>query len=174
MTDYKISEDPNDFDPKIREIETEIAKFIAEKAYKYTARHPHISTILVYFYTRKKLTQRNLQALTGLSAGSISKAVRQLVNMNIVVKETIPGTHTNIYIMERYPFSSPRFYLSTGKFLGKIETELKGMKQILDENVKEMKNIESYYKIYATITQILRLIPLTDSFMIKLDEKLKK
>ena len=173
MTADKLSEDPHGFDPKIRDIETEIARFFAKTAFEYTARHPHISTVLVYFYTRKKLTQRNLQTLTGLSAGSISKAVRQLVKMNIIVKDTIPGTHTNIYVMEQFPFSSPRFFMSTGKFLGNIETELTEMKKILDENMEQMKKIENYDKIYAKITQILGLIPLTDSFMKKLDEKLK-
>jgi DNA-binding transcriptional regulator GbsR (MarR family) len=169
MTVDKIIEDPHGFNPKIREIETEIASFFAKTAFDYTARHPHISKLLVYFYTRKKLTQRNLKVLTGLSAGSISKAVRQLVKMNVIVKDTIPGTHTKIYIMERFPFSSPRFFMSAGKFLGNIETELKEMKKILEENV----NDQSYDKIYATITQILRLIPLTDSFMSRLDKKLK-
>ena len=63
--------------------------------------------------------------------------------------------------------------MSTGKFLGNIETELTEMKKILDENMEQMKKSENYDKIYAKITQILGLIPLTDSFMTKLDEKLK-
>jgi len=161
------------FDPEIREIEKEIANFFAETGAAFVGRHPHVSTILVYFYLRKKLTQKDLQALTGLSAGSVSKAVRQLVKMNIISQETIAGTHTYIYCMEKVPFVSPRFFFATGKFIGNIEKELKDMKKTLDDNLQEMKDLEGYDRIYGTITQILRLLPLTEAFMTKLEEQLK-
>lgn len=164
----------DDFDPEIREIEKEIASFFAEKGSEFTGRHPHVSTILVYFNIRKRLTQKDLQALTGLSAGSVSKAVRQLVKMNIVSQETIPGTHTRIYIMEEAPFISPRFYFATGKITGNIERELEGMRKTLEDNKKEMKDLEGYDRIYATITNILGLLPLLEEFLKDLEEQLRK
>lgn len=161
------------FDLEIREMEKEIANFFADKGAEFVGRHPHVSTVMVYFYIRKTLTQKDLQALTGLSAGSISKAVRQLVKMNMVSQETIPGTHIRIYCMENLPFVSPRFFFATGKFIGKIEKKLKDMKTTLENNSKEMKAIEGYDRIYNTITQILNLLPLTEAFIAKLEEHIK-
>lgn len=161
------------FDPEIREMEKQIANFFAEKGAEFIGRHPHVSTILVYFYMRKKLTQKDLRALTGLSAGSVSKAVRQLVEMNVIRKETILGTHSYIYSIGNVPFVSPRFFFATGKFIGNIEEKLKEMKKTLDDNSEQMKELEGYNNIYATITQILRLLPLTEAFMTKLEEQLK-
>lgn len=161
------------FDPEIRKIEKDIVNFFADKGAEFVGRHPHVSAVMVYFYIRRKLTQKDLRALTGLSAGSISKAVRQLVRMNMVSKETIPGTHTKIYCMENSPFVSPRFFFATGKFIGKVEKKLQGMKTSLENNSKEMEGIEGYDRIYNTITQILSLLPLTETFMTKLEEQMK-
>ncbi len=161
------------FNPEIREIEKEIVDFFADKGAEFVGRHPHVSAVMVYFYIRKKLTQKDLRALTALSAGSISKAVRQLVKMNMVSQETIPGTHTKIYCMENLPFVSPRFFFATGKFIGKVEKKLKDMKTTLENNSKEMKVIEGYDRIYNTITQILNLLPLTEAFLAKLEEQIK-
>jgi len=161
------------FDPEIRTIEKEIAQFFSEKGSEFVGRHPHVSTVMVYFYVRKKLTQKDLQTLTGLSAGSISKAVRQLVKMNIMQQETIPGTHMNIYSMKHLPFVYPRYFFATGKFVGNIEKKLKDMKKVLEDNSEEMKELEGYTKIYGTIAQILSLLPLTEAFMTKLEEQMK-
>ena len=161
------------FDPEIREIEKEIACFFSEKGAESIGRHPHISIILVYFYIRKRLTQKDLRTLTGLSAGSVSKAVRQLVKMNMISQETIPGTHTKIYCMENVPFVSPRFFFVTGKLVGNIEKELNNMKEKLDDSFEEMKEFDIYGRIFSTITRILSLLPLTEAFMTKLEEQLK-
>ena len=92
------------FDPEIRQLEQEIVEFFAEKASEYTGRHPIVSMVMSYFYVRRSLTQRDLRKLTGFSAGAISKAVRQLVDMNVITREMILGTHTHIYTMETLPF----------------------------------------------------------------------
>lgn len=97
-------QDSHGFDPEIREIEREIVEFFAEKASEFTGRHPILSKIMTYFNIRKNLTQRDLKILTGFSVGTISKYTRQLLKMNIITKETIPGTHKHIYNMEELPF----------------------------------------------------------------------
>ncbi len=153
------------FDPEIRKIEEEIVDFISKKGSEFTGKHPHVTIVMIYFYIRKRLTQRDLHALTGLSAGSVSKAVKQLIDMNMITKDIIFGTHTHIYSMEKMPFISPRFFLATGRYIGNIEEELKEMKKTLDENKERMKELEEYDRIYNTITRILRLIPLTEVFM---------
>lgn len=174
MTVEKNLQDPHGFDPDIREIEREIVEFFAAKSSEFTGRHPIVSTVMTYFYTRKNLTQRDLQILTGFSAGTISKAVRQLLEMNVITKETIPGTHKHIYKMEKLPFISPRYFLRTESLMEEKIRELEEIQKTLDDNAEEMKNCEAHQQIYATVTQLLNLLPSISVFMEKLEEELKK
>lgn len=167
-------QDPHGFDPEIREIEQEIIEFFATKATEFTGRNPIISKVMTYFYIRKNLTQRDLQILTGFSAGTISKSVRQLLKMNMITKETIQGTHKHIYKMEKLPFISPRYFLRTESLMEEKIREVEKVKKTLDANAEEMKNFETYQKSYATVTQLLKLLPSISVFMEKIEEELKK
>jgi DNA-binding transcriptional regulator GbsR (MarR family) len=174
MASNKIPQDPHGFDPEIRQIEQEIVEFFAEKSLEFIGRHPIIAIVMAYFDIRRSLTQQDLQDLTGFSAGTISKSVRQLVDMNVVTKETIPGTHKHIYRMEKLPFTSARYFGGTGKLVEEMEKELKEMKETLDNHAEEMKDLEGYRKIYTTITQLLELISTAPMFMALIDEEVGK
>ncbi len=174
MASNKTPQDPHGFDPEIRQIEQQIVEFFAEKSPEFTGRHPIIATVMAYFDIRRSLTQQDLRKLTGFSAGTISKSVRQLVDMNVVTKETIPGTHKHVYRMEKLPFTSARYFGGTGKLLEEMEKELKEMKETLDTHAEEMKDLEGYRKIYTTITQLLELISTAPLFMALIDEEIGK
>jgi DNA-binding transcriptional regulator GbsR (MarR family) len=166
--------DPHGFHPEIRQIEQEIVAFFAEKTPEYTGRHPIVSMVMAYFYIRRSLTQRDLRKLTGFSAGAISKAVRQLVDMNVITREMIPGTHTHIYKMETLPFRSPSYFLQTEKTLEKQQKELKEMKDTLDAQGDEMRDLEGYQKVYVVVTYLLELISSVPRFMALIEEELDK
>lgn len=163
-----------EFDPTIRRIEQEITGFFAEEASEYTGRHPIVSTVMAYFYIRRSLTQQDLRNLTGFSAGAISKAVRQLVEMNMITKEMIPGTHTHIYKMETLPFRSPRYLLQTEKTLDKLRNELKEIKDMLDTECEEMRNLEVYPKVYSVVTHLLEQLSNVPKFMALIEEELNQ
>jgi DNA-binding transcriptional regulator GbsR (MarR family) len=162
------------FDPEIRRIEQEIVDFFAEQASEYTGRHPIVSVVMAYFYIRRSLTQRDLRNLTGFSAGAISKAVRQLVDMNMITREMIPCTHTHIYKMETLPFRSPRYLLQTEQTLEKHREELKEMKETLDAYGDEMRGLGGYPKVYAVVSQLLELISSVPRFLALIEEELDK
>lgn len=162
------------FDPEIRQIERQIVAFFAEKTPEYTGRHPIVAAVMTYFYIRRSVTQQELRDLTGFSAGAVSKAVRQLVDMNMITREMIPGTHTHIYKMETLPFRSPGYFLQTQKNLEDLHKELKEMKATLDANSDQMRDIEGYQKIYAIVTQLVELISGVPRFMALIEEELDK
>ena len=174
MTTKNKLQDPHGFDPEIREIEQEIIEFFATKSVEFTGRHPIISRVMTYFYIRKNLTQKDLQILTGFSAGTISKAVRKLIEMNMITKETIKGTHKHIYKMEQLPVISPRYFLRTESLMEEKIRELEKMKKTLDANAEEIKNFETYQKSYATVTQLLKLLPSISVFIEKIEKELEK
>lgn len=174
VTLNNATQDPHGFDPEIREIEREIVKFFAAKAAEFTGRHPIVATVMTYFYMRKNLTQRDLQILTSYSVGAISKSVRQLVEMNLITKDFVPGTHTHIYRMEGLPFTSTHYFLRTESLLEETGKELGKMKEILDDNSEEMQNLAGYQEICATVTYFLKLLPRISVFAAKIEEELKK
>ena len=174
MTSSKAVQDPHGFDPEIRRIEQEIVEFFAEKSPEFTGRHPIIATVLTYFDIRRSLTQEDLQKLTGFSTGTISKSVRQLVDMNVITKETIPGTHKHIYRMEKLPFTSARYFFMAERLIEEMEKELKEMKETLDNEAEEMKGLKGYQKIYTTVTQLLKLISTMPMLMALIDEETGK
>jgi DNA-binding transcriptional regulator GbsR (MarR family) len=166
--------DANGVDPEIRRIEQEIVGFFAEKTPEYTGRHPIVSAVMAYFYIRRSLTQQDLRRLTGFSAGAISNAVRQLVDINMISREMIPGTHTHRYKMETLPFRSPSYFLQTKQNLEKIHNELKDLKDALDTNRVEMQNIEGYQRVHAVVTQVIALISNVPKFMALIEKELEK
>ena len=174
MSKQSNSQEPQRVDPKIRDVEREIVEFFAEKSSEFTGRNPIVSKVMTYFSIRKRLTQKELRELTGFSAGTISKAVRQLLGMNVISKETVPGTHTHIYIMDKLPFVSPHYFLRTETVMEKKILELEQMKKTLDANEKQWENFESYKKIYATVMQLLQILPTIHVFLDRLEEELKK
>ncbi|MCW4015150.1 MAG: hypothetical protein NWF06_02155 [Candidatus Bathyarchaeota archaeon] len=174
MNPDKNLQDPHGYAPEIREIEKEIIEFFAAKALEFTGRHIIISKVMTYFYIRKNLTQQELQKLTGFSAGTISKSVRQLLKMNIIAKEMVPGTHKHSYKMEKLPFISPRYFLRTESIMDEQILELEKMKKTLEANREEMENFEAYQKSCTTINQLLKLLPNVSGFIEEIEEELKK
>ena len=163
-----------EFDPEIRQIERAIVEFFAEKSSEYTGRPPIVSTVMAYFYIRRSLTQQKLRNLSGFSSGAISKAVQQLVDMNIITREMIPGTHTHIYRMETLPFRSPSYLLQTEKTLEERRKELNEIKDALDAHRSEMQEIEGYETLYAVVTLLLEQISNVPKFMTLIEKELDK
>jgi DNA-binding transcriptional regulator GbsR (MarR family) len=148
--------------------------FFAEKSPQYTGRHPIIATILAYFYTRKQLTQKELQDLTKFSAGTISTALRQLVEMNFIKKELIAGTHKHIYTLEKLPFRSPSYFMKTKNVLERRKKELEEIKEALDNKAEEMQHIEDYQNIYAITLQLLEVLAKVPVFMMLVEKEMKQ
>jgi DNA-binding transcriptional regulator GbsR (MarR family) len=174
MTPREKLRDPHGFHPEVRQIEQKIIDFLAERTVEYDRRDPIVARVMAYFYIRRNLTQRDLQNLTGFSAGIVSKSVRQLVDMNFITKGIIPGTHMHIYKMEQLPFRSPRFFLKTEDFLEKLQEELKEMKHTLDTDAEEMQDLKEYQNVYTIITQLLELMSSVPMFIALIEEELQK
>ena len=148
------------FDPEIRQMEKDIVTFFKEKGAEFGGKDPIFMTILAYFYIREKLTQQDLRDLTGFSAGTVSKVIRQLVQFNLITKGTIPGTHKHLYTMEQLPVAFSQFYLPASRILSKSENELKQMKGELIGHAQEMQNIKGFNEVLAAVTLLLQSVPL--------------
>ena len=173
MNKNEETQDLQGFDPKVRDVEKKIVEFFAATSSEFTGRNPIVSKVMTYFCIRKKLTQKELRELTGFSSGTISKTVRQLLDMNVITKDTIPGTHTQVYRMDKLPFVSPRYFLRTETVMEHKIQKLQEMKKMLEANKEELEKLETYKKICLTVTQLLQILPTISVFMDKLEEKLE-
>lgn len=71
------------FSPIIEKMEAEIIDKLMRSPL-FSEQRDITSLILCYFFTRKYLTQQNLQELTGFSAGMISKELNKLIKRGAV------------------------------------------------------------------------------------------
>lgn len=149
--------DPHGFSSEIRQIEREIVSFFAQRT-QHSSSNEIMATVMAYFYMRRNLTQRDLQHLTGFSAGTISESVSQLVEINFITKDILPGTHKHIYRMHQLPFRSPSYLLKTETVLEKLKRKLEKMKKSLDTQGQDLEYSDRYKKIYAIITQLLAML----------------
>ncbi|UYP44589.1 hypothetical protein NEF87_000874 [Candidatus Lokiarchaeum ossiferum] len=173
MNSNKIEQDPHGFDPEIVQIEKDLLDFLEDGMVNVSGRDPIVSKVMSTFYTRKELTQQDLQKLTKYSAGTISKTVRQLIDMKVIVKELIPGTHKHIYKMEKLPYGSPAYILSSGKMIEGVSDELKMILDELEKNKENMKDLEGFNRVYSITSQLATLMTSVPKFMAILENELR-
>jgi len=167
-------EDPHGFDPEMVQIEQDLLEFLVDGMVNTSGRDEILSRVMVFFFTRKELTQQELQRLTKYSAGTISKIVRQLMEMKIIHKDFIPKTHQHIYKMDELPYGSPAYIMGTGKMMGRMREELQNMQLVLDTHKEEMKDLAGFTKVYSTMDELNRLMTGIPRFMKILETELEE
>ena len=174
MTGKIVRDDLKGFDAEIRQIEKDVVIFFKEKGAEFGGKDPMFMTILAYFYVREKLTQQDLQDLSGFSAGTVSKVLRQLVQINLITKQTIPGTHKHLYTMEQPTTFFSQFYLPAKRIILKSEDELKQMKADLIARAPEMRSIKGFSEVLAAVTLMLRSVSLSLALITEMKEEAER
>jgi DNA-binding transcriptional regulator GbsR (MarR family) len=162
------------FDPEIRQIEKEIVTFFKEKGAEFGAKDPMFMTVLAYFYVRERLTQQDLQDLSGFSAGTVSKVLRQLVEINVITKGIIPGTHKHLYTMDQPTVVFSHFFLPARKILSKCEDELKQTKAHLTAHASEMRRIKGFSGMLAAVTLLQRSVHFVSTLIAEMKKEAEK
>jgi len=171
----KIAKDKlKGFDTEIRQIEKDIVTFFKEKGAEFGAKDPMFMTVLAYFYVRERLTQQDLQDLSGFSAGTVSKVLRQLVEINVITKGIIPRTHKHLYTMDQPTVVFSQFFLPARKVLSKYEDELKETKAHLVAHASEMQRIKGFKGMLAAVTLLQRSVHFVSTLIAKMKEEAEK
>jgi DNA-binding transcriptional regulator GbsR (MarR family) len=163
-----------EFDPEIKQIEKAIVTFFKEKGAEFGGKDPMFMAILAHFYVRERLTQQDLRDLTGFSAGTVSKVLRQLIEINLITKGMIPGTHKQLYTMNQPSAIFSNLYLPAGRTLLKYENELKQTKAHLIAHSSEMERIKSFREILAAVTLLQRLVHLVFTLIATMKEEAER
>jgi len=143
-----------EFDPEIYLIEEEILN-ILHSTPMFVGRDPTFLRILGLFMTRKYLTQKTLQKITGLSAGKISEELNNFLEMGLIEKAEVSKKGRIIYSADSAGLILLKFSKSIINRMVKWEKELENMKIDLDSNMKSLENENGYN----------RIVELTDYFL---------
>ncbi len=129
MIDKKSSLGNHKFEGKIKEYENILIDFVLDSG-RAKSVDPNLQLILGYIGIHKKLTQKQLKDLTGLSTGTISKKLRDILALGIVKKEKIPKSNEYLYI------NTPESYGDTAD--ATLE-EFSEMNEFLKQKINELE-----------------------------------
>jgi len=158
-------------DPKIKEIEDQVIQFLVTNLfYRYTH---YSATILAYFLTRKGLTQKNLQKLTGFSAGKISEELNRFIKIGYIErKKSNKGQY--IYNMPEIGQFFRNIFFGVKQKMVKWEKRIKEIRDELIVEQKDLRNLNGYYKITEAINLFVPIFDIYNTFMEQLDDIEKK
>jgi DNA-binding transcriptional regulator GbsR (MarR family) len=111
-------------------------------------------TILSYFIIKRELTQDEIKELTGLSRGTISQEVNELINMKMIKRKRRSNFRKFIYEMNSIEYSFLQTYKVSVQDLIKWDKKLIKM----NEKMQLIKNTHFNASKYKSIEKILKLL----------------
>ena len=160
------------FDPEIYIIEDDILYQLATSP-MFTSRDPMFIRILGYFITRKYLTQKKLQKITGLSAGKISEEVNLLLKNGLIEKSDISPKGKITYGAESAGIILLKFSRSIINSMTKWYDKLLNMRLELEENRNDLETLIGYTRIYIIVEFLLNSISNYKIFIDMVDKVLE-
>jgi DNA-binding transcriptional regulator GbsR (MarR family) len=139
------------FEGKIKEYEQILIDFVLDSG-RAKSVDPNLQLVLGYIGIHKRLTQKQLKDLTGLSKGTISKKLRDILALGVVRKEKIPKSNECIYV------NTPETY-------GDIaDTTFEDFMKINELIKKKIKELEKHKEKKGAVFLSERLKGLTKTF----------
>ncbi|MFX1377048.1 MAG: hypothetical protein ACFFA0_14680 [Promethearchaeota archaeon] len=160
------------FDPEVYLIEEEIINQISATP-MFFGRDPVFIRLLGLFMTRKYLTQKTLQKVTGLSAGKISEEVNNLIEMDLIKKTNISKKGKIIYSADSAGLMLFRFSKSIIKRMVNWEQDLEEMKLDLKHNKSLLENEDGYNRIVQLNDYFIDIIKKYKKPFDAMEEKVK-
>lgn len=156
-----------EFHSELKAIEDELIDFFRYESV-YSVLNEFSLLIVVYFMTRKVLTQKKLRSLTGLSPGKVSEVLNHLLKIGHIQKidkekhkDIIPDFFTRkiLYSMTVIKDSFIKSGILSFKEILKWEPRFKAMKDKLLINNHKLENLTGYGKILNVVGKYLELLP---------------
>jgi DNA-binding transcriptional regulator GbsR (MarR family) len=145
------------FDPEVYLIEDDIISHFLSSPI-FANRDPLFIKILLLFITRKNLTQKTIQDVTGMSAGKISEEVNVLLDMGLIEIEKKSKTGKITYSANSAGMVLLNFTGSIIEKLVKWENELRKMKEELEAKRPQLNDLNGYERLYQNVKQFSILI----------------
>jgi DNA-binding transcriptional regulator GbsR (MarR family) len=154
------------FEGKIKEFEDILIEFVMDSG-RAKSVDLNVQLILGYIGIHKSLTQKQLKDLTKLSAGTISKKLRDILALGIVRKEKIPKSNEFLYVnapesYEDSAITTLEGFIEINEFLKKKISEIEKHKnkdgaEFLLKRIKDLvTTFEKVQNIWSDIEFIFK------------------
>jgi len=152
------------FSDNILKIEREMVEFLSTSPLLYT-KDPFLNQIRAYFYTRKDLTQRELQKLTQLSTGKISQVLKTLRKWGLIEKTSVSSTGEYTYSMNSIERATKNYFNKIIDEMTQNKKPLEEVKEVLENEGKRLKNLRGYDKLSYLVPLFLQAIKINIEIM---------
>ncbi|MFX1436758.1 MAG: hypothetical protein ACFFAA_06035 [Promethearchaeota archaeon] len=142
------------FDEKVYLIEDDMLNQLVASP-MFSSRDQMFIRILGYFITRKYLTQKRLQRITGLSAGKISEEVNSLLENGLIEKVHVSEKGKITYGAESAGIMLLKFSRSVIHRMAKWDKELQKVRAELEDYRKDLENVNGYDRIKKIVEFLL-------------------
>jgi len=159
------------FDQEVYIIEDEIVNQMTALP-MFFGRDPVFIRLLTLFMTRKFLTQKMLQRITGLSAGKISEELNLLLEMDLIEKADISKKGKIIYSAESAGLILYKFSKTIINRMIKWKQDLEELKIELEKNKNLLENEKGYNRILELNNFFLDIIEKYKKPFARMDKKL--
>ncbi|MFX0069133.1 MAG: hypothetical protein ACFFC5_05915 [Promethearchaeota archaeon] len=156
---------PVQFSLEITQIESDLRK-LEQRAVKHLidssvslGRDPIVAAALSQLFLRQELTQKQIQELTGYSAGAISQVLKECVDMGIVEKYKPKGRGAFRYTIKNMLRYYTRSLLGIVEFYLSNESELKEIKKGLEVIPEELRKEQLYAGLWGFVNLALNTLP---------------
>ncbi len=160
------------FDPEIYVIEDDLLNQLTSSP-MFSSRDQMFIRIFGYFITRKYLTQKRLQRVTGLSAGKISEVVNSLLEDGLIEKSDVSPKGKITYSAESAGKLLLKFSRAVFSRMAKWEDDLEKMRREMESNQKNLKSLNGYSRIYKINEFLLEIISRYKIFIDMVDKVLE-
>ncbi len=159
-----------DFSQDLKDFEAEIIQFII-KSQLLIVEKSSTAEILSYFITRKRLTQSEIKELTGLSRGTISQELNNLIERNVIQETNPNNSKIIVYSMESVTLGFINSYLHSIKDYLKYKKRFIRIQKDLESKKEQFQQFDEFNGIYQLTSLYLRAFPVIESVIEKLYEK---
>ena len=162
MKDKKKLVHEHIFEGIIKEYEQILMEFVLDSG-RAKSIDLKVQLLLGYIGIHGRLTQKQLKDLTGLSTGTISKKLREILNFGIIRREKLHKSNESIYV------NAPESYESVGNSaLG----DLMELHEFLDNKnieLEELKDKKGALFLKERITGLTKTFDLINKFWSQID-----
>ncbi|MFX0023546.1 MAG: hypothetical protein ACFE9S_14565 [Candidatus Hermodarchaeota archaeon] len=157
-------EEKSIFSPNISKIEGEIIEFLSKSPLLFT-KDPFVNQIRALFFTRKHLTQKEIQKLTQLSTGKISQVLKTLRKWRLIEKTSVSSTGEFTYSMESIERSCRNYFHNIIEEMTQSVKQLEEILDILKQEGEKIKELRGYDIISHLIPLFLQAIKINVEIM---------
>jgi len=149
----------------IQHIEQEIITFISEFPL-FVFEEMKYQPIISYLITRKKLTQTELQQLTGFSSGLISEGLNYLTNKEYISIEKIERIRQRKYILPSIGYFNMLKFYNRFQEIGNQKQKLTEIYKEMNDRKEELKDLNGYDLVKKRTYEFLQSLEIVDKAVV--------